>query len=206
MEDIADRVRSAIKGSARSIRDFFRWLGRMFFRDRLADESSSGGFWNFANAAQPLLYAIIALSVAAVAFLLWKRRRLLRIRPATAEAVVPVPDLRSDNVVADQLPEDGWLQLARELIEAGELRLALRAAYLAGLAHLGQRNLITIARHKSDRDYDRELRRRARARDELIAAFEENLRVFERAWYGLHEVTRETLGSFQQNLERIRGC
>ena len=74
-----------------------------------------------------------------------------------------VPDLNEESVTADQLPEDGWLQLARELMERGELRLALRASYLAGLAHLGHRELIHLARHKSNRDYDRELHRRARA-------------------------------------------
>ena len=117
-----------------------------------------------------------------------------------------MPDLRSDDIVADHLPEDGWLKLARELMEQGELRLALRASYLAGLAHLGHRQLITIARHKSNFDYERELRRRARTRDELLSAFDENLDAFERAWYGLHEVTRDTLGGFNANLERIRAC
>ena len=39
--------------------------------------------------------------------------------------------------MASQLPEDAWLKLAREMVEKGDLRLAVRAMYLAMLAHLG---------------------------------------------------------------------
>ena len=88
----------------------------------------------------------------------------------------------------------------------GELRLALRALYLAGLAHLAQRDMIRVAKFKSNRDYERELRRRARALPELQAAFAENVGIFDRVWYGLHDVTQESLQRFQMNLEKIKAC
>ena len=116
-----------------------------------------------------------------------------------------MPDLHSEDVTADQLPEDRWLQLARELLDRGDLRLALRAAYLGVLAHLGQRELLAIARHKSNLDYRRELARRAAQRRELVGAFEENVFSFERAWYGRATVTREGLDRFFSNLDVIRG-
>ncbi len=153
-----------------------------------------------------LAIGLLAVGVLALAWAVWRTWGGPRRKAATAEAVPVMPDLRSEDVAADQLPEEGWLQLARELMERGELRLALRAAYLAGLAHLGQRELVSIARHKSNRDYDRELHRRARSRAELLAAFEENLLTFERAWYGCHEVTRDTFASFTRNLDRMRAC
>src|ERR1700733_8371753 len=88
-----------------------------------------------------------------------------------AEAIQSAPDLRDENVGADQLPEDGWTKLARELLAKGELRLALRAFYLASLAHLADRNLINLARFKSNRDYERELRWRAHALPALVGVF-----------------------------------
>ena len=115
-----------------------------------------------------------------------------------------VPDIADENVIASQLPEDDWLRLARELMGRGELRLALRALYLAGLAHLAQREMIRVAKFKSNRDYEQELRRRARALPELQAAFAENVGIFDRVWYGLHEVTQEALQRFQINLEKIK--
>ena len=102
-----------------------------------------------------------------------------------------MPDIQDENVGADQLPGDGWMKLARELLERGELRLALRAFYLASLAHLAARNLISIARFKSNREYERELRRRGHSFPDLLAVFGDNLASFERIWYGLHEANRE---------------
>ena len=107
---------------------------------------------------------------------------------------------------ASELPEDDWLKLARELLGRGELRLALRALYLASLAHLARREMISVAKFKSNRDYEQELRRRARALPDLQAAFAENVGIFDRVWYGLHEVTQEALERFQINLETIKSC
>jgi hypothetical protein len=151
---------------------------------------------------------LIVLAVAFIAFVIvmYLRSRGKRQELVLAEAAPVVPDLTQENVTADQLPEDGWTRLGRELMERGELRLAIRAFYLASLAHLGQREYIRLARHKSNHDYDRELQRRARGNGELLAAFDENLFVFEGAWYGDHEVTPVTLQGFSQNLERIRAC
>lgn len=148
--------------------------------------------------------ALLVLAAIVLLVLLVRRRRPVAATPA--QAVALRPDLNAEHVTADQLPEDGWLQLARELRESGQLRLALRASYLACLAHLGHRELLRLARHKSNLDYDRELQRRARAKPELLGAFDRNLDAFERGWYGAHEVTSATLGDFAANLERIRAC
>ena len=112
--------------------------------------------------------------------------------------------MADENVSADQLPEDGWSKLARELLQQGELRLALRACYLGSLALLAERNLISLAKFKSNRDYERELDRRSHALPGVMGSFSENVSAFDRAWYGLHEVTREALDQFMRNVEKIR--
>jgi hypothetical protein len=114
------------------------------------------------------------------------------------------PDLADENVGAEQLPEDGWVKLARELLERGELRLAVRAFYLATLAHLAERSLITLAKFKSNRDYERELSRRGHALAELPDLFGQNVSVFELVWYGIHEITRDTVADFARNVERMK--
>ena len=81
----------------------------------------------------------------------------------------------------------------------------MRAFYLASLAHLAERNLISIARFKSNHDYERELRRRAHSFPDLLATFGDNLTLFERIWYGLHDVNGETVNHFAANVERIKG-
>jgi hypothetical protein len=187
-----------------------RALRRMFDRidDWLSGGSSSGderGLLTWLGAVRYLVYALLAVAVVSLVVQIVRARRRAAAR-GTAQPVAAQPDLRREDVTADQLPEDGWLQMARELMDRGELRLALRASYLAALAHLGQREFIRLARHKSNRDYDRELRRRARTQPEVIASFDRSRETYERSWYGEHEVTRETLGDFARHVERIRAC
>ena len=197
-------IEESIESIGKTLKKIQTWWRKILQRKSSSDRDGGEGGFSWAN--RGMLYTAIALSIGLIAFYLWKQRRNLRIAMVAAQPLAAVPDLRADDVFADQLPEDGWLKLARELMDQGEFRLALRASYLAGLAHLGQRQLITIARHKSNLDYESELRRRARSREELLTAFDANLDAFERAWYGLHEVTRDTLGRFNANLDRIRAC
>ena len=41
---------------------------------------------------------------------------------------------------------------------------------------------------------------------ELAQTFSENVSVFDRVWYGLHEINAELLQHFRSNVERIRAC
>jgi hypothetical protein len=95
------------------------------------------------------------------------------------------------------LPEDEWLTLARALLARGETRLALRAFYLSALAHLGRQQLIAVARAKSNRDYQRELRRRTRDQPEIQDVFGRLIARFERVWYGRAAADAATLDDFQ---------
>ncbi|TAL00369.1 MAG: DUF4129 domain-containing protein, partial [Verrucomicrobia bacterium] len=147
--------------------------------------------------------ALIIGAVGVLLYRLWRkpRRKLETAMPLTAQ---PAPDLTDENIGADQLPEDGWTKLARDLIARGEFRLAMRAFYLANLAHLAERNLIGLARFKSNRDYERELHRRAHAIPTLLPTFAENLSAFERVWYGTHAATAELVSRFAANVERMK--
>ena len=134
---------------------------------------------------------------------IWRGARPIAVAVAS-EPLQTAPDLADENVGADQLPEDGWTRLARELLERGEFRLAMRAFYLANLALLAQRNLISLARFKSNREYSLELRRRGHSFPDLLTMFGDNLSVFERIWYGMHDVNRDLVDKFAANVERMR--
>ena len=114
-----------------------------------------------------------------------------------------MPDLTDETVLASELPEDEWLRLAQELLGRGERRLALRAYYLSTLSALGTRGLLAVARHKSNRDYLLELRRRARDRVAVPEAFARNVGRFERVWYGAHGADDALLADFQADRERV---
>jgi hypothetical protein len=138
---------------------------------------------------QLLLYAIICGLIVAVALILLrilgrsKKRKPVPVGPL----ILATPNLESETTVADELPEDQWILLARRKLEEGEPRLALRALFLAVLSLLGAQRLIIVRRSKSNSDYEAELRRRRSA--ELTELFGGNRRLFERCWYGDHPVT-----------------
>jgi hypothetical protein len=153
------------------------------------------------------VWIIIPLSciVIVLAFLGWKAWRNRRPRTVAAEvAVQSPPDITREDLDATALPEEGWLNLAGELMEKGELRLALRALYLAMLAYLARQEFITLAKYKSDREYELELRRRSHSQPLLAGVFAENRVIFESSWYGLHEVTPGIMEHFSRNQEKIR--
>ena len=180
------------------------WLRKLFRHQRASTSSGTPGY-GWIELLYILLYGLAAVAVAALLILLyrvWRDRR----SPAmvASEPIQPLPDIGDENVGADQLPGDDWTKLGRELLERGELRLAMRAFYLASLAYLAARNLISIARFKSNRDYERELRRRGHSFPDLLSVFGDNLASFECIWYGLHEVNRERVEQFVAKVETMR--
>ena len=114
------------------------------------------------------------------------------------------PDLADEGLAANQLPDDEWSALARQKIAAGEFRQALRALFLAILALLGSHHFIAIERWKSNRDYEKELSRKAKTRSDLLALFAQSRLGFERCWYGADSITLQDLESYQSVYERIK--
>jgi hypothetical protein len=211
LRSVVDVIRDAVKTAAHGLLQSLRWIGRMLLKlwpHALSGQSGLSGWSSgLLYSLQILLLILICVLVGFLAVLIFRvYRRRHRPNIVLAEPVAARPNLSDENVRADQLPEDGWLNLAREMMADGNLRLALRAFYLASLAHLAAREMISIAIFKSNREYEAELRRRARAVPEVQDAFSQNVAVFDRAWYGLHEVTEAALQEFQFNLTRIRAC
>ena len=190
----------------RTLEAIGRWFEKLFQRRDGQRQDQSAGAWQ--GISRFWLTALLVLLVAAVgvlARLMWKmraRRKAAPRRAATAKAV----NIEDENLTADLLPEDEWLALARAHLARGELRLALRAFFLAGLAHLAAREVLLLARHKSNRDYHAELQRKARDRAQVVEAFRENVSAVERVWYGRHEIREEELRRFEANLDLIRAC
>ena len=191
-----------------AIQSFFRWLDRIFTPPNgpTADPSRLEGWQMSSRNWMTLLLIILGLTAFALVIQTIRQLRLRRQQPVAAPVAAVKLDLADENVTADLLPEDGWLLLARNHLGKGELRFALRALFFAGLAHLGTRELLTLARHKSNRDYWRELRRRASDQPPLLDAFHDNVAVVEWVWYGEHAIDEGALERFENNLEAIRKC
>lgn len=150
---------------------------------------------------QALLFALLALVASILGVLAWRWwRGRGRQAPVAAVPVSATPDLLADETVApDSVPVDEWLALASDLLAKGEHRLALRAMFLACLAHLGRCGRLAPARFKSNREYQGELDRKAHDLPDVLAAFRGHVAVVERAWYGYHAVSSADLDLFLAN-------
>jgi hypothetical protein len=191
---------------ARAINWVIDFVNKYLLRNKVERPTTASTMADTISMLQVFMFVLLAAVLSALVILIirvWRGRR--RVSTAVvSEAIAPVPDLKDENVGADELPEDGWIKLGRELLGCGEFRLAMRAFYFASLAHLAARSLVTIAKFKSNRDYERELGRRGHSLPEALALFRENVSVFDRTWYGLHEINGEMVNRFLANVERIK--
>ncbi len=149
-----------------------------------------------------LLLLLFSTVLAFVFIRIWRRRRTRTIETAVV-GFAPLPDLNDESTSADDLPANRWLLLAEEFTAKGELRLAMRALYLAMLAYLAEQELITIEVYKSNREYEQELKRRAHDREEMLSIFSKSLNLFEHVWYGMYRIPRADFDDFSMNLKRI---
>ena len=185
-------VRKALDGLGNLMGRFFRWLN-----DRL------GGHPSVEEGPPPALglnWAIGLLTAAAglaAAWVIWRMRSARRSKPKAAPGVVSAIRLDAEDLAADRLPEEEWLAMADRCLAEGKPRMALRAMYLANLAWLGRREWIAIHPGKTNREYEGELRRRARGVPGARDLFADNVRAFERVWYGCHDVTLEEIDGFR---------
>ena len=199
---LLDMITKGIKTIGEWITSFLDWLESLLPK---SEGQPLSGNKNWKTPVRIVLLLLLFLFLAIMAFIfirIWQRRRTKPVETISASAT-PVPDLTDEKVKADDLSTNRWLSLAGELAEKEELRLAMRALYLAALAHLAEHEMITIESYKSNREYEHELTRRAHEHGELILIFSKNLNIFERAWYGMYHIARSEFDSFARNQKRI---
>ncbi len=115
-----------------------------------------------------------------------------------------ITDIDNEAINAAEQPEEVWLSLASELHLKGDRRRALRAYFLAGLSFLGQRNIITIHRARSNRDYYRDLSLRTRRLPVIAGNYQEITSLLEWSWYGMHDPSDAEIVKFNNQWKDIR--
>ncbi|PYU11801.1 MAG: hypothetical protein DMG37_15390 [Acidobacteria bacterium] len=206
-EKLLSNTQNAISRAWNVLWNFLRKLWPRGLSPSMRNEKRGG--WQLKDLRLWLaLVAVMTLALGALLF--WLRRRREAAQLSLPVVMAPLPDL-SNAAVASQRSEDEWFALAERLEGEGELRLALRAAYLALLAGLAQREWLTIRRDRTNREYldefTRRWRRRPQAAVEARAEVPENLRsslrLFERVWYGFHVVTPAAVTAYRQGQREL---
>lgn len=202
-DKLLDKIGRAIERAWNASENFLRKLWPRGLKLSLGNEKRGG--WQLKDLRVWIaLVALLTLATGAVLF--WLRRRRETTSLSIPLQVEALPDL-SDSVVASERSEDEWFALANRLEGEGDLRLALRAAYLGLLAGLAQREWLTIRRDRTNREYLNEFTRRWRRRPQAAVAVRAeipeklrgSLRQFDRVWYGSDALTTEAVTSYRQD-------
>ena len=161
-------------------REFMEWLNSVFPRPEVAP-SSGGSLSSISFVLQILLYVLLAAAIGFVIYRLvpfFANRSGRKTKVKKGDRVI-----LGERIAADASAHDLFAE-ADDLARSGNLRLAVRKGYIALLCELSDRKLIGLARHKTNRDYLRDVRKRPQLFENMSGL----TNAFERHWYGFQAI------------------
>ena len=128
-----------------------------------------------------LNYVVITLAILIIGFVVWRfLLPLVGNKGVRKKAKKKEPRIILGEQLAADATADDLLTQADRLAASGELRAAIRKGYIAALCDLSDRKILGLARHKTNRDYLRDVKKR----DEIYQPMFGMTGTFERHWYG----------------------
>jgi Domain of unknown function (DUF4129) len=188
-------IQTAPESSAldRLLERFFRWLSRLFPK---AKPMQPGGSPLLSAIAQLL---VVGVSVALIGLLVWRYGpRFIRGRKKKKKAKREARIVLGERLEEDQTAAD-LLAQAEALARHGDLRAAIRKAYIALLCELGDRKLISLAQYKTNRDYLNAVRDKGA----LYSVMRNLTQSFELHWYGFVPAGETDWTEFRNGYQRI---
>jgi hypothetical protein len=166
---------------------FTKWLSELFPNSKPLAPGQTRAFTGVAQ------IFVIALATAVIIYAFWQlspwlRNRSLNLKLEKRKARVVLGErLAADQTAADLLAE------AEALARNGDLRAAIRKGYIALLCELSDRKLLSLAQHKTNRDYLRAVR----DQEPLYREMQHLTNAFENHWYGFTPATEQDWNAFR---------
>ena len=178
-------------------REFLEWLAKIFPNPEITPGVESGaGSIRFG-----LQIFIYALFIGLAGFLIYrfapffKRRFGRKSKKAKHDRVILGERIGRDESAADLFSE------AERMARDGNLRGAIRKGYIALLCDLSDRKIVRLARHKTNRDYLRDVRKD----NDLFENMSGLTRNFESNWYGLRAAEQADWEDFRSLYKQTLG-
>jgi hypothetical protein len=178
-------------------RQFMEWLQSIAPRPNIPTASGEG-FGSLSFILQIILYVAV---LGIIAFLL---RRFL---PLFVKKFQSREKKKKEDriILGERLAENENAQNlfgeAENLARAGNVRGAIRKGYIALLCELSDRKIIGLARHKTNRDYLRDVLKR----EELYQNMSNLTLDFERHWYGFEAASEKDWEEFRNEYRKVVG-
>ena len=169
-----------------------RWLLNLFPKPKPLAPGSAG---ILSVIAQIL---VMALGLAVIGYVIkLLLPRMLRSRRKKKKEKKTARIVLGETLTPDQTSND-LLTEAEALARRGDLRAAIRKAYIALLVELGDRKVISLAQHKTNHDYLRAVR----SNQPLYGNVKQLTDTFERHWYGIANATESDWDAFRSGYRR----
>jgi hypothetical protein len=177
---------------SRLLQDFIRWIQQFFPEPVQVKPGRSKWLTVVAQGAVIIVALLIVLYVAKILSRRLRGTRSKRASKKRKARIVLGEQLKPEDTATDLLSE------AEALARRGELRAAIRKAYIALLVELGDRKVITLEQHKTNRDYLNAVRNIP-----LLHSIMRGLTdSFELHWYGFAEATENDWNDFRSHYHR----
>lgn len=169
------------------------WLNQQF--PKVNTNLPASNFAGFAKVLQYLLYAVL---IGALGFLLYKFAPFFMEKFRNNkennknERIILGEKISADETSANLFSE------AENLALNGNLRDAIRKGYIAFLFELSERKMIGLAKHKTNRDYLRAVRKQ----QELFKNMNGLTLNYERHWYGFEDAEMQDWEEFKANYKQ----
>jgi len=190
--EYAHQVKPQENAVTRLIKRLLEWINSWLPKPKPISPGSAGFISRIAQ------WFVIILGLGVIAFVLklflprlFRGGRPKRKSKAKARVVLG-EQLEPDQSAFDLLSE------AEALARRGELRAAIRRAYIALLVELGDRKILSLAQYKTNRDYLRAMR----DIEPLYGNVKQLTDSFERHWYGLAQATETDWLRFRSAYEQ----
>jgi Domain of unknown function (DUF4129) len=186
------RGRKEVSALSRLWRDLMKWIENLFPKPQQMAPGSAGVLITFAQIFVVVLaLVVIAYVVKLVAPRVFGKKtakKKVKRRPMIVLGEKLEPDQSAGDLLAD----------AESLARRGELRAAIRKAYVALLVELGDRKTISLAQHKTNRDYLSAMR----DLEPLYGNVKQLTDSFERHWYGFANATEADWLAFRSGYKQ----
>jgi Domain of unknown function (DUF4129) len=175
----------------RLIQDFIRWIMELLPKRMQVRPGGAGWLTTLAQGLVVVLAALVIFYVLRILFVRFRvpgKRRAAKKREAR---IVLGERLEPEETSTDLLSE------AEALARRGDIRAAIRKAYIALLVELGDRKVLTLAQHKTNRDYLNAVRSIPLLHPTMRTLTES----FEQHWYGFAEATENDWQNFRSRYQ-----
>lgn len=182
---------------AKTWRRLKEWLRSLFPKpDIPASNVTTAGFAWFGVVLQWILYALI---LGVVGFLIYRFAPFFAEKFKQRARVEKAARVILGETLADDATAQNLFAEAERLAQAGNRRGAIRKGYVALLCELNDRKIIGLERHKTNRDYLRDVRKRV----DIFENMNPLTVRFERHWYGLETVDENDWNEFKDGYKKV---